>query len=216
MNFKTTIDSIKKLAQHAQLIIVTKHQTIDTIKKVYELGEKDFGENKVQELISKKNHLPKDINWHMIGHLQRNKVKLIAPFIYMIQSVDSVKLLETINKYAEKNSRTIKCLIQIKISSEKSKFGFTKKDALKLLKSNYKKEYKYIDICGVMGMATLTNDSKKIIEEFKIIQNIFHKIKDKNPILSIGMSRDYKIAYQLESNMIRIGSSIFNKNKSRL
>tara|TARA_B100001250_G_C19779232_1_gene781060 strand:- start:795 stop:1289 length:495 start_codon:yes stop_codon:yes gene_type:complete len=163
-------------------------------------------------LINKKESLPKDIKWHMIGHLQRNKVKLIAPFIYMIQSVDSLKLLETINKYAELNQRKIKCLIQIKISQEELKYGFTKDQALQLLKSNYKKKYPYVSICGIMGMATFTNKRKQIKQDFKTIQSIYNQLKNPNQILSIGMSNDYKIACQHDSNMIRIGSLIFNEN----
>jgi len=209
MSIESNIKNIKNKAQDAELIIVTKYQAINKIKQVYQLGERQFGENKVQDLIKKREQLASDIKWHMIGHLQRNKVKLIAPFIYMIQSVDSINLLNTINRYAKTNNRQINCLIQIKIAQEVSKFGFSIDAARELLYSNYVVEYPYINICGVMGMATFTNNEIQIKKEFQSLKEIKTLIKQQHSILSIGMSHDYKIAVQAGSNMIRIGSAVF-------
>ncbi len=209
MSIESNINTIKKKAQNAQLIVVTKYQNIDNIKKVYQLGERHFGENKVQDLIQKKEQLASDIKWHMIGHLQKNKVKLIAPFIHMIQSVDSIDLLKKINYHAEQNNRTINCLIQIKIAQETSKFGFNIDIARQLFCSNYLTEYPSINICGIMGMATYTNNKEQIKKEFQPLRAIKNLIKQQNSILSIGMSHDYEIAVKSGSNMIRVGSAIF-------
>ena len=209
MNLESNINDIKTKAQGAQLIVVTKYQTIENIKKIYQLGERQFGENKVQDLMKKKSQLPNDIQWHMIGHLQKNKVKLIAPFIHTIQSVDTIDLLQKINQYAEKNNRKINCLIQIKIAQEVSKFGFNIDAAKKLLNSNYVFEYPHLNINGIMAMATFTSNKNQIKSEFDSLLNIKKLIKHQNPILSIGMSHDYQLAYKSGSNMIRIGSAIF-------
>ena len=209
MKLESNINDIKTKAQGAQLIVVTKYQTIENIKKIYQLGERQFGENKVQDLMKKKSQLPNDIQWHMIGHLQKNKVKLIAPFIHTIQSVDTIDLLKKINQYAEKNNRKINCLIQIKIAQEVSKFGFNIDAAKKLLKSNYVSEYPHLNINGIMAMATFTSNKNQIKSEFDSLLNIKKLIKHQNPILSIGMSHDYQLAYKSGSNMIRIGSAIF-------
>ena len=209
MNLESNINDIKTKAQGAQLIVVTKYQTIENIKKIYQLGERQFGENKVQDLMKKKSQLPNDIQWHMIGHLQKNKVKLIAPFIHTIQSVDTIDLLKKINQYAEKNNRKINCLIQIKIAQEVSKFGFNIDAAKKLLNSNYVFEYPHLNINGIMAMATFTSNKNQIKSEFDSLLNIKKLIKHQNPILSIGMSHDYQLAYKSGSNMIRIGSAIF-------
>jgi len=209
MSIESNINIIKKKAQNAQLIVVTKYQNIDNIKKVYQLGERHFGENKVQDLIQKKEQLASDIKWHMIGHLQKNKVKLIAPFIHMIQSVDSIDLLKKINYHAEQNNRKINCLIQIKIAQETSKFGFNIDIARQLFCSNYLTEYPSINICGIMGMATYTNNKEQIKKEFQPLRVIKNLIKQQNSILSIGMSHDYEIAVKSGSNMIRVGSAIF-------
>ena len=209
MNIKKKIQEIKNQTKNARLIIVTKHQDLKNIQKVYNCGEREFGENKVQELLIKKDMLPKNIKWHMIGHLQKNKVKLIAPFIYMIQSVDSIELLEIINKYGGKNNRKIKCLIQIKIAKEDTKFGLSLKHGDELFKSNCQKKYPNIVIEGIMGMATFTNNARQIQKEFEVIKTIFQTLKNPKAILSIGMSNDYQLAYKLGSNMIRIGSAIF-------
>ncbi len=209
MNIKKNIEKIKKQAHQAQLVVVTKKQSLEDITRVYELGEREFGENKVQDLLQKKEKLPNNIKWHMIGHLQTNKVKFIAPFIHMIQSVDSIKLLEKINYYSKKNDRKINCLIQIKVAKEDSKYGFSKQDAQQLLSSNYQEKYSNTIIKGIMGMSSFTDDPDIIKNEFIELKNIFNKIKIPNKILSIGMSNDYKIAYKIGSNMIRIGSAIF-------
>jgi len=209
MSIATNINNIRNKSKGAQLIVVTKYQSINNIKKVYKLGERQFGENKVQDLIEKKTKLPNDIKWHMIGHLQKNKVKLIAPFIHMIQSVDSIELLQKINQCAKKNERQINCLIQIKIAQEMSKFGFNIESVKKLLNSNYKIKYPYVNIGGLMGIATLTNNKNQIKKEFKSIIKMSNLIKNKQPIISIGMSYDYDIACESGSNMIRLGSAIF-------
>ena len=209
MSIATNINNIRNKSKGAQLIVVTKYQSINNIKKVYKLGERQFGENKVQDLIEKKTKLPNDIKWHMIGHLQKNKVKLIAPFIHMIQSVDSIELLQKINQCAEKNERQINCLIQIKIAQEMSKFGFNIESVKKLLNSNYKIKYPYVNIGGLMGIATLTNNKNQIKKEFKSIIKMSNLIKNTQPIISIGMSYDYDIACESGSNMIRLGSAIF-------
>ena len=209
MSIESNIKNIRKTAKDAQLIVVTKYQTIDNIKKVYQLGERQFAENKVQDLIKKREELASDIKWHMIGHLQKNKVKFIAPFIYMIQSVDSVDLLKRINQYAHKNKRQINCLIQIKIAQEVSKFGFCIDSARQLLYSNYLEDYPHVNICGIMGMATFTNNKEQIKQEFQSLRKIKKLIKQPNSILSIGMSHDYDIAVKSGSNMIRLGSAIF-------
>ena len=209
MSIRSNIKDIKKATPNAQLVIVTKYQNLDNIKKAYSIGEREFGENKVQDLIIKRKQLANDIKWHMIGHLQKNKVKLIAPFIYMIQSIDSIELLKIIDQNAKKYDRKINCLIQIKIAKELSKFGFNIEDAKALLSSNYEEKYKNINIKGLMGIATFTKNKEQIKNEFQKIINILNMIKTDSPILSIGMSNDYKIAYLSGSNMIRIGSSIF-------
>ena len=213
MMIEKNIKNIKKNICGAQLIVVTKKQNVDDIKKVYQAGEKNFGENRVIDLIRKKDLLASDIKWHMIGHLQTNKVKLITPFIHLIQSVDSTKLLNKINDCGKQDNRKINCLIQIKIAQEETKYGFSEKESLVLLKSNYENKYPYVNIKGVMGMASLTHNTEQIKSEFKHLKQIYDSLKSStNKILSMGMSNDYKIAHEMGSNMIRIGSSIFKKN----
>ena len=209
MSIKLNIKEIKKNTSKACLVVVTKNQDINQIQQVYNLGERQFGENKVQILIKKKNKLPTDIKWHMIGHLQKNKVKLIAPFIHMIQSVDSLSLLNKINQLAKENNRIIDCLIQIKIAREESKFGFTLQEAEKFFASNYKIEYSNVNIKGIMGMATFSRNLKQIEKEFQSMKKVLKLIELPDPILSIGMSNDFQIAYKCGSTMIRIGSAIF-------
>ena len=209
MNIKKNIKKIKTETNGTQLVVVTKKQSLDKIITAYNSGEREFGENRVQDILFKKDKLPNDIKWHMIGHLQTNKVKLIIPHIHMIQSVDSIKLLNIINEYAKKYNKTINCLIQIKIAQEKTKYGFNIKDAKQLLSSNYEAKYPYIKIQGLMGMASFTNDASVLEKEFKKIKIIYDRLKTKNNILSIGMSNDYKMAYKSGSTMIRIGSLIF-------
>src|SRR5690606_11979551 len=183
--------------------------------ELYRVGHLDFGENKVQELLAKYEALPKDIRWHLIGHLQRNKVKYIAPFVHLIHSVDSENLLREIDKQAAKNERRISCLIQIHIAEEESKFGMSEEEAEQILK-NYKTDYPNVEIQGLMGMATFTEDENRIRKEFKYLKSLFDQFKIQNSeirILSMGMSGDYKIALEEGSNMIRVGSSIFGERE---
>lgn len=202
----------KNITDNVQIIAVSKTKSKDEILKIYNIGHKNFGENKIQELKEKYNQLPKDIKWHMIGHVQRNKVKYIAPFIELIHSVDSIKLMQEINKQGEKNKRIIKCLLQIKIANEENKFGLIKDEVENLI--SLSNNLNYIKIIGLMGMATYTNNHKIIDREFKEIYNLFKILKISHKqlsILSIGMSNDYLIAINNGSNMVRIGSQIFGE-----
>ena len=192
-------------------VAVSKTKPIKDIEKIYNLGHKDFGENKVQELELKHSNLPKDIKWHMIGHLQTNKVKKVIPLVSLIHSVDSLKLLKTINKESKKINKITDCLIQINISNEDSKYGFLE-DQLDFLNKNSLNEYQNIRIRGLMGMASFSNDKSKVEKEFDFLKGIFDSKKKKLSdfdILSMGMSNDYEIALEAGSNMIRIGSKIF-------
>lgn len=200
-----------------QLIIVSKNRTLLEIEAAYDSGHKVFAENRVQALLERKEVLPSDIQWHLIGHLQTNKVKLIAPFISMVHSVDSYKIAEELNKYAMLNNRKINCLLQIKIAEEETKFGFHTDEVLDLLESKQLTQLSCIKICGLMGMASNTDKTYKIKDEFQKIKLLFNEIKDKYfknesnfKELSIGMSNDYKIAIENGSTMIRIGSAIFD------
>ena len=207
MGISKNIQNIKKeLPNQISLVAVSKNQSYSKIMEVYESGHRIFGENKVQELVEKHEKLPKDIKWHMIGHLQSNKVKYIAPFVDLIHSVDSKKLLKEINKRASQNNRIIDCLLQIHIAVEKTKFGLLEKDVNEIL--SVKNQYKNVNIKGLMGMATFTNNKTQIKDEFNYLLSVFNKNKVLNT-LSMGMSGDYKIAIECGSNMIRIGSSIF-------
>ena len=213
MSIEKKISQIQsQVGSKVSLVAVSKTKSEIEITRAYKFGQRIFGENKVQELVSKQNNLPKDINWHMIGHLQRNKVKYIAPFIKLIHGVDNLKLLKEINKQAKKNNRKIDCLIQIKISSEESKFGLTYNDASSLLKSEFISELENINIAGFMGMASNTSEQSILKKEFNLLNDFFNELKktDKNiKILSMGMSNDYILAVDCGSNMIRIGSNIF-------
>ncbi len=200
------------------LVAVSKTKSIEEIQSMYDIGQRDFGENYVQELLEKKAVLPNDIRWHFIGHLQTNKVKYIAPFIYMIQSVDSLKLLLEIDKHAEKNKRMILCLLQIFIASEESKFGLNEMELESLiqtvLQNKGENKFNHSLVSGCMGMATLTNNEEQIRTEFKSLELTFEKIKIAFPdypvnTLSMGMSSDYLIAIESGSTMVRIGSLIF-------
>lgn len=198
----------KHLADNVHLVAVSKTKPNDLILEAYEAGQRIFGENKVQELVEKEQSLPKDIEWHMIGHLQTNKVKYIAPFVSLIHAVDSIKLLEEINKRAKNNNRVIRCLLQLHIAKESSKFGLNKEGILEILESKFSN----VSIVGLMGMATFTSDEKQIREEFKYLKGFYDELKEQHPgfsILSMGMSGDYDIAIEEGSNMVRIGSSIF-------
>ena len=211
MNIKSNLEHIKsKISKDIKVIAVSKTKSNNEILEAYNCGQLSFGENKVQELIKKSSVLPKDIEWHFIGHLQRNKVKFIIPFIHLIHSVDSFNLIDEINKRAERENRIINCLIQVKIASEASKFGFHYSKIDEVLK--YSKKLNYINIKGLMGMSTFTNNYKIIEEEFSLLNKVFQERKSDNfKILSMGMSNDYEKAILNGSNMIRLGSIIFGK-----
>ena len=199
----------KSIPENVNIIAVSKTKPVEKIKQIYDLGHKDFGENKVQELVKKHEELPGDINWHLIGKLQRNKVKYIAPFIHLIHSVDSEKLLSQINKEGDKNNRIINILLQIKISNDPLKTGFDFSELEKIFFNNTLVKYKFVKVLGFMGMGSI--DKSKNEEEFRKISNYFKetsKIYDLK-YLSLGMSNDYKLAIKYNSNMIRIGSLIF-------
>ena len=203
-------------ASGCQLVAVSKTKPAELIREAYDAGQLDFGENKVQELRAKPGLLPKDIRWHMIGHLQTNKVKYIAPFIYLIHAVDSLKLLKEINKQGLNNDRNINCLLQVHIAEEEHKFGFEKHELINVLESDELQSMKHINIIGLMGMATYTDDQDQIRNEFKYLKNVFNDINGKYSLpnvemkeLSMGMSDDYLIAIEEGSTMIRVGSKIF-------
>ena len=199
----------KSIPENVNIIAVSKTKPVEKIKHIYDLGHKDFGENKVQELVKKHEELPDDINWHLIGKLQRNKVKYIAPFVHLIHSVDSEKLLIQINKEGNKNNRIINVLLQIKISNDPLKTGFDFSELEKIFSDDTLVKYKFVKVLGFMGMGSI--DQSKNEEEFRKISNYFNetsKIYDLK-YLSLGMSNDYKLAIKYNSNMIRIGSLIF-------
>ena len=190
------------------LVAVSKTKPITAILEAYTAGQRIFGENKALELAEKAEKLPTDIQWHMIGHLQSNKVKYIAPFVSLIHGVDSIKLLQEIDKRAKQNNRIIDCLLQVHIATENTKFGFGIKEVEKVIEAS--KGFKNITITGLMAMATFTDDSNQINKEFASISQLFKKVKTKElNTLSIGMSGDYKLAINNGSTMVRIGSAIF-------
>ena len=200
----------RNISNDIVVVAVSKTKPNEDISEAYNSGHKSFGENKVQELIEKHNALPKDIEWHFIGHLQRNKVKNIIKFIHLIHSVDSYKLLNEINKRAENENRVVDCLIQVKIATEENKYGFNFEEIDDVI--NFSKNLNHINVKGFMGMSTLTNDNNIINNEFSKLQNIFNNYKSKTlNILSMGMSNDYNLAIENGSNMIRLGSIIFGK-----
>tara|TARA_A100001234_G_C12532008_1_gene344892 strand:+ start:100 stop:750 length:651 start_codon:yes stop_codon:yes gene_type:complete len=213
MSIRDNILKIKEeIGDEAKLVAVSKTRSTKEIKDAYNSGQKIFGENRVQEIVEKQKLLPDDIEWHMIGHLQKNKVKYISSFISLIHSLDRISLAKEIDKYAKKSNRKIDCLIQLKISSEETKFGLD----INHLENFYSevKEYNNINLVGLMGMASFTQEKEKIIDEFNKIKELSDKMKLKNSnlkILSTGMSDDYKLALKNGSNMIRIGSKIFGK-----
>ncbi len=219
MNIRRNIEILKsELPANVKLVAITKTKSTDEILQAYEAGHRDFGENKVQELIQKQALLPDDINWHMVGHLQSNKVKYIAPFVHLIHSVDSLKLLQAINNQGLKNRRIIDCLLQVYIAMEEEKFGLSEQELHLILNSDEIKSYANIRICGLMGMATFTDDEKIIQKEFKYIKELFIKLKSDYfsaqinfRELSIGMSGDYRIAINEGSTIVRIGSLIFGE-----
>ena len=215
-NYNKIIDELRPLG--VSLVAVSKIQPIQVIKELYQCGQKDFGENYVQELIEKQKELPADIRWHFIGHLQTNKVKLIAPFIYLIQGVDSFKLLKEINKEAKKNKRTINVLLQVHIASEETKFGLDENELADLLINQLIAEpLLHTKIIGLMGMASFVDDINKVRTEFKYLKTLYNKhaqLQTTNytlQTLSMGMSGDYKLAIEEGSTMVRIGSLIFGQ-----
>lgn len=207
---------LESIPKHVRLVAVSKTKPNEDIMEAYEGGYKIFGENKPQELARKYNELPKDIQWHFIGHLQTNKVKYIAPFVSLIHAVDSIKLLKEINKQAKKNNRIIDCLLQFHIAEEQTKFGLSIEEAQEILNSDDFKLLENIRITGVMGMATFTHNEVQVKKEFKNLKSIFEQLKLNNfainnsfKEISMGMSGDYKIAIETGSTLIRIGSTIF-------
>ena len=214
------LNSLKnKINENVQLVAVSKFQSVEAIQSLYNEGHRHFGENYVQELLSKVEVLPKDICWHFIGHLQSNKVKYIAPFIHLIQGVDSLKLLKEINKEAKKNNKVINCLLQIHIAKEETKFGFNLDEVKELFNSHQLNELQHICIKGVMGMASFVEDEKQVEQEFESLYNVFSFLQ-KNAtsncspsIASFGMSGDYELAIACNSNMIRVGSMLFGARK---
>ena len=218
MSISENILKIKsKLPQGVTLVAVSKTKPLSYLLEAYDTGQRVFGENKIQEMVSKYNQMPKDIAWHMIGHIQRNKVKYMAPFVSLIHAVDSLRLLAEINKQALKNNRIIDCLLQVKIAAEESKFGLSENEVLNLLNSEEIKTFQNIKIIGLMGMATFTNNQEQLQKEFEMLKSIFDNLthlKSTNynlKTLSMGMSDDYPIAIKNGSTMIRVGSSIFGK-----
>lgn len=206
----------REIPPHVQLIAVSKTKPNSAILSAYNLGQRHFGENKVQELCDKWESLPKDIHWHIIGHLQTNKVKYIAPFIHLIHAVDSIKLLIEIDKQAKKHDRIISCLLQFHIAKEETKFGLSYSEAKEILESTAYSSLENITIIGVMGMASFVEDEDQIVSEFNELGDVFKKLKesffknkDSFKEISMGMSGDYPLAIEAGSTMIRLGSTIF-------
>ena len=222
MNIQSNLRAIiDQLPASVKLVAVSKTKPVEDIKEAYDAGQRIFGENKVQDLVTKQPLLPGDIEWHFIGHMQTNKVKYIAPFVSLIHAVDSLKLLKEINKQAVKHNRNIDCLLQFHIAEESSKFGLLLEEAIELLKSEDFTNLKNVKIIGVMGMSTFTNNMNQVRREFKTLKRIFDQLKidffsdvDEFKEISMGMSGDFQIAIDEGSTMIRIGTSIFGvRNK---
>ncbi len=202
----------EELGENIDLVAVSKTKPNEDLMEAYNAGQRIFGENKVQEMTDKWEALPKDIKWHMVGHVQTNKVKYMAPYVDLIHAVQKMKLLKEINKRAEENDRVIDCLLQVKIAEEDSKYGMSPEDLKLFLKDNKLAELKNVRLKGLMAMATFTDDEEQIHREFKILETLYKKTSQTQKdfsILSMGMSGDYKIAMQHDTNMVRIGSSIF-------
>jgi pyridoxal phosphate enzyme (YggS family) len=215
MNISENIKKYKtELPETVKLVAISKTKPNEDILEAYRAGQRIFGENKIQEMTDKQEHLPKDIEWHMVGHVQRNKVKYMAPFVSLIHAVDSLKLLKEINKQAKKHERKIRCLLQIKIAEEDSKFGISKEEAREILASEAYAKMENVKIIGLMGMATFTDDEAQVRKEFSFLKTVFDEFKQDFPKLSelsMGMSGDYQIAIDCGSTMVRIGSSIFGE-----
>lgn len=221
MDIAENIQKVQKELEPAKckLIAVSKTKPIETLMTAYEAGIRDFGENKVQEMASKYEQMPKDIRWHMIGHLQRNKVKYIAPFVHLIHSVDSIRLLEEVNKQGAKNQRIISCLLQAHISDEESKYGFSDEELFQLIRDETIQHLKYAQVVGIMGMASFTPNEAKVRQEFEHLKLLFEALKYNDDLpdqvrmeeISMGMSSDYRIAVEEGSTMVRIGTTIFGE-----
>lgn len=214
MSLQENYNNIKnQLPENVQLVAVSKTHPVEAIQEVYDFGQRVFGENKVQELTEKYPLLPKDIQWHLIGHLQTNKVKYIAEFIDTIQSVDSEKLLNEINKEAAKHQRTIRVLLQVKIADEESKFGLEIADAKDLFTKFINGEFPHVEITGLMGMATFTEDESQISKEFSVLKTLFDELSEVHTLqtLSMGMSDDFPLAIKCGANSVRVGSAIFGR-----
>lgn len=218
MDIKANLETVKKTFKNPDclLVAVSKTKPLEDLKKAYDCGIRDFGENKVQELQAKQPEMPEDTRWHMIGHLQSNKVKYIAPYVYLIHGVDSFKLLKEINKQGKKINRIIPVLLQVHIADEESKFGFDKNELLEMFQDSNFKGLTHVQIKGLMGMATFTEDESQIRKEFKGLKNLFEELKNESlpdfvqmEEISMGMSGDYLIAQEEGSTMVRIGSAIF-------
>jgi pyridoxal phosphate enzyme (YggS family) len=213
MSIASNIQSIQNgLPPHVTLVAVSKTKPVAQIMAAYNAGQRIFGENKIQEMAAKYDEMPKDIRWHMIGHVQTNKVKYMAPFVSLVHGVDSLKLLGEIDKQAKKHNRVIDCLLQMHIAEEDTKFGMDENELIELLQSADYKSLKNIAVKGLMGMATFTENEAQIRKEFTHLKEIYERMKIENPkfdTLSMGMSGDYKIAVECGSTMVRIGSSIF-------
>jgi len=220
-NYQEIVAELKD--KNVTLVAVSKTKSIEEILELYHLGQRDFGENYVQELVDKYEQLPKDIHWHFIGHLQSNKVKYIAPFVSLIHSVDSEKLLKEINKQGAKYNKIIDCLLQVHIAEEETKFGFDEKELQEFLNTNNSNlsNFKNANIRGMMGMASFTENVEIIRDEFRFLKSLFDKFTSFSifnfqfSILSMGMSADYKIAIEEGSNMVRIGSLLFGKRSAK-
>jgi len=205
---------LKNIPGSVTLVAVSKTKPNELVMEAYAAGQRDFGENYVQELVSKQEQLPKDIRWHFIGHLQSNKVKYIASFVHLIHGIDSLKLLKEVDKQAAKNNRKINCLLQVHIASEETKFGFSGEECFDLVKSGEIEKLANVNVCGLMGMASNTEDETRIREEFRGLKQLLSRLQELKPeikILSMGMSSDYLMAIEEGSNMIRIGSTIFGE-----
>lgn len=207
---------LKSIPKHVTLVAVSKTKPIENIQNLYDAGQRIFGENRVQELEEKHQALPKDIQWHLIGHLQRNKVKYIAPFVALIHSIDSERLLDEVNIQAKKNNRKIKVLLQFYIAQEETKFGFDIEEINELFTRRSPETFDSIEFCGVMGMASFSDDENQVRKEFKNLKLIFNQLKSTYfsnlssfSEISMGMSGDYKLAIEEGSTMVRVGSSLF-------
>ncbi|WP_340063396.1 YggS family pyridoxal phosphate-dependent enzyme [Ascidiimonas aurantiaca] len=220
MNIAENLKKIKsKLPENVVLVAVSKTKPVSVLMEAYECGQRIFGENKIQEMTSKYEAMPKDIEWHMIGHVQTNKVKYMAPYVHLVHGVDSLKLLKEINKQAAKHERVIHCLLQMHIAQEETKFGMSEEELFTVLQAVESNNLPNIYIRGLMGMASFTDNTTQIRQEFSSLKSLFDRLQDtrfssrqiKIDILSIGMSGDYLIAVQCGSTMVRIGSSIFGK-----